>query len=320
MQTAPCCCVLFHVGNANELGYYAPFFAKLAHVAYDLYVTVAKRDRFPAHCRRKRIVSACIPKEVHNESHYDQHVIKTIQSFHVKASEAIPGRTVIIQTSNRGLDAGGWLTSLDYIRRNNCSYEYMLKVHTKSARHRPYWRQQLMEAVLGSPERVNKCLLDLEQQKQNGEHSLIGSTFWVKAEPCSNALRLYTDCLINVHKLSCRRMVSNIDPVIFIAGTIFWCLYEPLVKPFQAVDIPALIETLPHGYPRGGDSQAHWIERLFGWLVHTHDGKQDGGAGHNEEILSIGRVPLESVRMTRLRVTPRQTTVLRKSAIGRQRL
>lgn len=81
---------------------------------------------------------------------------------------------VVVPHENRGFDIGSFFSLLSYAF--NKKYDLILKLHSKS---RNWWRKELIEPLLGSPEKVRNCI-ELFNDSKIG---MVGSRKWLLTVP-----------------------------------------------------------------------------------------------------------------------------------------
>lgn len=217
----PNVCVIMHCGYPDELYFYIPYLKNLT-IEYDFYVSITS-DNFAKY----------------------EEIVATLKT--------ISPNVVTLMVENRGLDGGGWFVVVDYILKSGKQYEYVLKLHTKSPiNHSPLWRKALMDAIAGSPERVQICLERMQQDRVG----MIGCYRWVMTEG---------------HRADFARFAQSLGfairpPFTFVAGTMFWAKFPLVSAPLASKNLLALVSTFPEGKP-DGETAGHMIERLLGNLV-----------------------------------------------------
>ena len=162
--------------------------------------------------------------------------------------EAFP-LAIIITSENRGMDIGGFLKMLPLVFSASQKYDYVLKLHTKSASG---WRRSLITPICGNSHQVKLCLQIFQTQSQVG---MIGSGRHLYRETrhkrpnCYYLQQLATD--FKVPYGDCQ----------FIGGTMFWIRTSLLENVFHNQDIEVLWNKL--NTPQTLDP--HW------YLVNYHD-------------------------------------------------
>ena len=85
---------------------------------------------------------------------------------------------VTVQLENRGMDIGGFFLSLLALRQGKTEYGSIFKVHSKQD---PFWRQELLDPLIGSPESINKVVDILRSES-------IGQVFALRREVNAEAI------------------------------------------------------------------------------------------------------------------------------------
>lgn len=246
----PRVCIIVHVGYADEWPYYSERLANVARagIVYDLYATVIENQLSPQ-------------------------LINALRAFGALGACRHTGRrsnnVKIIGVPNRGLDGGGWLTAvaaaMAHTRRGTVcrDYDAVLKVHTKSTRNfGPQWRECLLDAIVGTPERAAHCVGLLASNPAIG---IIGARPWVISEaPRADVLAMASRLGLEPNA------ATDVMPTVFIGGTMFWGRFAPLATPIVAGcrgDVASVVDTLTPGFPPLIETDGHMIERVFGLLA-----------------------------------------------------
>lgn len=242
----PHVCLIFHMGTLQEWAFYRPYVHNLrrAYVAYDMYVTLLHEAHTPDMVRR-------------------------VQAFHRGAGTVGPGcveRPVeFIPMENRGLDTGAFLLAVQRIEKLGRTYEYVVKVHTKTTRHGSGWRQQLTQAVLGSPVRIFHSIKTMDNDPSVG---MIGLRDWLQTDGPRD----------DVDAVAERIGVKTRGENTFIGGSMFWARFAPMADALRGLDAEAFLATCHLGQPAGhAQCEAHMLERIMGNLI-TDAGYQVRGA------------------------------------------
>lgn len=167
--------------------------------------------------------------------------------------ETFPNVT-IFKYPNKGLDIGPFLKVLKYLKENTLEYDYLIKLHTKKSHYNKFlgiaWRKELLDAIIGSKETLDKNLAMMEES----EVKMCGSKKWV----ISTKVDRYT----NFFKLpDIKEEVAE-----FVGGTMFIVDYNVMVDSFTIDELDKIYEQMPNGYKRD-HSSAHTMERILGFVV-----------------------------------------------------
>lgn len=165
---------------------------------------------------------------------------------------------------NRGKDIGGHLASMDLV--DFSQYDVFCLIHTKKSPHVSHlisdrWRQDLYEAILGTPEKVKTNLQIIRQDPSVG---LIGSRYWRNTDVLNNSThyeQLLDEFAINPEARTCEYLSGT---MMFVRPQILKTIYDK----FRNHD-------LEHGDGKDLEFQkdgqiAHALERLIGNLVRHH--------------------------------------------------
>lgn len=139
----------------------------------------------------------------------------------------------IIQASeNRGMDIGGFLQLLPVVLTATTSYDYVLKLHTKTS---SWWRRALIQPICGSPGQIKLCMRTFQTQPRVG---MIGSSRYLFREELGRQPNCYyiqhLTTLLNIPYTEYQ----------FIGGTMFWIRTSVLRSIFEGRDIPVLRQQL----------------------------------------------------------------------------
>ena len=174
--------------------------------------------------------------------------------------------TVTFVECSRGMDIGGQLLMTKAAIESNKPYDYVLKLHTKGNSH---WRLDLVDAICGSAERVDKILNIFQENRKIG---MIGSAKW-KWQDDNN--RGHVDQLCNKFNFQGER--------VFIGGTMFWLRWSTMLHIVQSkkMDLKEEHDHMELGKP-GEPSLTHAWERVLGIMIRSVD----------QEIYGIGNVDI----------------------------
>lgn len=138
-------------------------------------------------------------------------------------------------------------------------YAAVCKLHTKKSPHRgdgDLWRQDLMNGVLGDPKRTTARLAAFQADPQAGlwvadGHRLAGAAWWGPNRARALAI------------LAKSGLASDLDPLIFAAGSIYW-VNRALLQRLAALPLTAADFEPEMGQVDG--TTAHALERAFGLI------------------------------------------------------
>lgn len=160
----------------------------------------------------------------------------------------------IIRTSH-GCDTGAFLLQIKYLLTTKRSYDYILKIHTKS--NNPIfknWKDELLQPIVGSRNKINHVFKCFENDHKVG---MIGSHKWLLTRDINDS------CFQDV----CNRYKIDKNGH-FIGGTIFWIRGIIIYKMFHSVDLDKEYNLCELGKP-SEPSYTHTWERVYGLIVST---------------------------------------------------
>jgi len=231
--------VVVHAAYASEWDFYEPYLINVyrAGVAFDFYATVVNEPM-------------ALP------------IVPLLNAFGSRYG-GVGNHVHVMTMPNNGLDGGGWVLAAAAMReraRIHGDYDMVLKVHTKSPRNfSPLWRVALLDAIAGTPERVAECVTAFVMDSHLG---MLGAREWIREE---SPRRDVADMLGRLG-LPPHPATDNAANR-FVAGTMFWARYTPLVAPLDVHDADTLVAGFTYGPPAGSETEGHMIERVFGHLV-----------------------------------------------------
>lgn len=167
----------------------------------------------------------------------------------------------VIVTENRGSDIGPFMVCLNHIIKQRKDYDYILKIHSKKSLlvnpvRGEQWRKQLFNSLLGSKEEVSKILKIFDTRSDIGmigPKSCLMSFTSKESESNSN----YNEFFFNYFR---KRFNIKDKELKFIAGTMFWCKFEPLRDLFSKYELT--IDEFEEGHAPDR-LKAHAMERIF---------------------------------------------------------
>lgn len=230
---------------------------KMLHLAISLHL--GNHLMFP-HLRTyiDRVFSLGYPTDLYVSYQFNSPVIALIQ-------QSYPN--VILIESLLGCDIGGHLLIMDKIMRMKRSYDYVLKLHSKT---NPAWRHDLLEPICGSVDSIKTVISIFEGQSHIG---MIGATKYMYKIDESNG-RLQEDL--------CEHLGLALNPIsqYYIAGTIFWIRWKTITDFIvrNYIDLREEYAKLESGYLRNDrPTFMHSWERILGIIIYNE----------SQEILGI---------------------------------
>jgi lipopolysaccharide biosynthesis protein len=246
----PEACVIFHCGSKSELPFYEPYFRNLDGLPYDLFVTLRKDEWVDIDMKE---IQAKF-EQLHNNNNCSA------------------GFTHVIMMENRGMDAGGWIQTMKFMKHlgiTSDSYRYVLKMHTKRSYSvlkepgRGDWRTLLMNSCLGSKDQRDWCLLQLRAPQV----AMVGASAWLVSGKVWDSLDdyLYRWFFVNTTEPPTRKNFM------FIGGTMFWANWASISKPWldrNTEELTEMFDTMEPGYVFGDPpGTPHIVERLFAYML-----------------------------------------------------
>jgi lipopolysaccharide biosynthesis protein len=166
----------------------------------------------------------------------------------------------ITKVQNKGLDVGPFLLTMKSILDNNIEYDFIIKLHSKKSIHHGQldgfgvrWRNKLVDSIIGSSERLNSTLLNLE----TGEYGMATASEYIYQE---DNIEWMSDLLNNLEinvKENCNY---------FAAGTMFIVRFNILYDFLNTIELDTLYQLTTPGYIHDGGIE-HKLERVFGFIV-----------------------------------------------------
>lgn len=167
------------------------------------------------------------------------HILFNVEQYLKKKLQIASTHVQIIFSENRGVDIGGFLLMLDQVKRENLSFDYMVKIHSKTNLH---WRMILLSTLnlkINKLLRLYDCLY----------------TFKVIKDP---------DQLLIDIKNSLNIPDIQAGQYSFCGGTMFIAPYA-FYEYIQSWDFISLFNMLHMGRVTE-DTYEHAFERLFGYI------------------------------------------------------
>jgi len=185
----------------------------------------------------------------------------------------VPNSTKIL-VENKGMDIGPFLLVVDYFKKNKLSYNYYIKIHTKSDKE---WRNKLIKPIYNNLNLFLTNGLSNQVEMYGSSDYLFDVNFTYNYKYVLDILnRNYPD-YTNTFKKYC--INENTDTCVkkpyFVAGTIFVFnnAYMDLLK--KMVDINYEYSILETGYIQNINEQTasktHAWEYLFGYLIYLNN-------------------------------------------------
>ena len=153
------------------------------------------------------------------------------------------------------MDIGGQLLMTQAAIQSGKSYDYVLKIHTKSSLD---WRQSLIEPLCGSDEQAKKAI---NMMNENSRIGMIGALRFKLGIDDRN--KAHINQLCNRFQINNRRA--------FIGGTMFWFRWKVMVDFVKTrnIDLKAEHDAMEPGRcnDNGGSRLTHGWERFLGIII-----------------------------------------------------
>jgi hypothetical protein len=167
------------------------------------------------------------------------HILFNIEQYLKKNLQITSKHVQIIFSENRGVDIGGFFLMLDQVKRENLSFDYMVKIHSKTNLN---WRKVLLSSL---NLKINKLL------------RLYDCIYTFKVIATPDPLLIDIKNRLNIPDIpSCEYS--------FCGGTMFIAPYA-FYEYIQSWDFVSLFNMLHMGRVTE-DSYEHAFERLFGYI------------------------------------------------------
>jgi mannosyltransferase OCH1-like enzyme len=152
-------------------------------------------------------------------------VIDCISREHIESIQQMFPHENIVISENYGFDVGSFFHVLDIVKRRGLSYDYVLKLHTKTE---DVLREGLISQIAGSAEQIVKCIRMLNVNPTMGcIGSLHSKCIDHKADFDRNIT--YLQILMKQYLHTEPRAIDRTE---YISGTMFWMRFEILQKVF----------------------------------------------------------------------------------------
>ena len=161
---------------------------------------------------------------------------------------------IITTYENIGMDIGPFLKQIKLIKESGKSYNYILKLHSKSDN---IWRNELMDPLLSNPETIKNYLHSFTN---NSDVGMVCSKGWLlNMDNLNNSI---LSELLKKYNLYINKTCK------FVGGTIFWIKWDILKSFFTVNVIDDIYSHLEKGYMSNNTpTYVHSMERLLGILI-----------------------------------------------------
>jgi glycosyltransferase involved in cell wall biosynthesis len=180
-------------------------------------------------------------------------------------------KAIILHCENRGMDVGPFIQVLSHITRNNKSYDYLLKIHTKKSLQASgeqigaEWRRDLLDGLAATPTLVDRILSLFESDMNIG---LIGPQNMIISKTKRDAELGVNANLYNMKLLADKFRLTIKNDQRFVRGTMFWSRFDEIAS--TITDSGLSINDFENGH-QIDESMAHAMERLLPAIIEHKD-------------------------------------------------
>lgn len=167
-------------------------------------------------------------------------IIDTIQNEHINnIKDKYPDANYVV-SENYGFDIGSFFHILQVMKENNESYDYIVKIHTKTNNER---REQLLVPILGSIQQIRNIIEEFQRNPRTG---IIGS----RSCRCIDA---HSDFVRNKHYLQelmkwYFNETTHVIKQAYVTGSMFWMRFIVVQKIFMPIYIPNIYNSFNNIY------------------------------------------------------------------------
>lgn len=233
--------VIFHMYYQDLMGEIVGYINNLskAGLAFDTYVTLT-----------------------HGSAHNDQ--TRWVQD---QLLCRLPSPTWIYTLPNKGTDNGPFLCCMGHIMEAGREYDYVVKVHTKKSllgssklALAQVWRTELLDPILGSPEKIKAVLKIFNTRKDVG---MVAARRHITSHMATNKAIL----------ADYQKLFGLPKPSLFVGGNMFWIRFKILKHFLSKVDTLKIYQQLEEGYVTDakGGTHTHSLERVWGYMVTNYN-------------------------------------------------
>ena len=192
-------------------------------------------------------------------------VIDTISKEEIRQLKQNYPNETIFESENYGFDIGSFFHILEHIKRRSYTYDYLLKIHTKTNNNS---RADLLTPIMGSIQSIRDILTLFEKKKEVG---VIAS----KKSRCIDAHVDFTRNQPYLQQLLKWRFneTTTICKQPYVSGTMFWVRFSLMDELFMKYNLPNIYNSLNN--------------------IHTFDWNWYYHANHKE----IGNIPLHKEKL-----------------------
>jgi len=162
---------------------------------------------------------------------------------------------------NKGVDVYSFLKQIQYVRENNISLDYILKIHTKTSIQHNFseWRRQLIEPITN--EENLKYIHHIFLKKEIG---------YIAAQSCIFPKKFdlpFKSNYYGILNISKRFKYISDNYMDFIAGNMFWINYKIIEKNLTNEIIDYLMKDLSYEKPPSNFNSEVYPEYVFERLI-----------------------------------------------------
>ena len=192
-------------------------------------------------------------------------VIDTISKDEIRQLKKSYPNETIFESENYGFDIGSFFHILEHIKRKSYTYDYLLKIHTKTNNNS---RTDLLTPIMGSIQSIRDILTSFENKKEVG---IIAS----KKRRCIDAHVDFTRNQPYLQQLLKWRFneTTAICKQPYVSGTMFWVRFSLIDELFMKYNLPNIYNSL---------NNIHTFD--WNWYYHAN----------NKEI---GNIPLHKEKL-----------------------
>ena len=165
-------------------------------------------------------------------------VIDSIQKTQLSQLQKKYPNVYFVLSENYGFDIGSFFHILQIVKERNESYDYVLKLHTKTDNEK---RDGLLEPILGSNQIIRKIINELNEHKDVG----------ILASKTARCIDAHVDFVRNQQYLQQLlfwyfQEKTNVSKQPYVSGTMFWMRFSIINELFMKINITNIINSLNH--------------------------------------------------------------------------
>ena len=165
-------------------------------------------------------------------------VIDSIQKTQLSQLRKKYPNVYFVLSENYGFDIGSFFHILQIVKERNESYDYVLKLHTKTDNEK---RDGLLEPILGSNQIIRKIINELNEHKDVG----------ILASKTARCIDAHVDFVRNQQYLQQLlfwhfQEKTNVSKQPYVSGTMFWMRFSIINELFMKINITNINNSLNH--------------------------------------------------------------------------